>query len=81
MARFVAPFLFLVAGAVVWWFNAEHVDRALVFPFLPSLIPSLEGDVDLQGKASAGLLFAIGALLLASALWRNRPDRFDEGEP
>ncbi len=80
MSRFLAPVLFLCAGAGVAWFNSQHEDRVLAFPFLASLIPSLAGDLGAQGRASALLLAGIGLVLLILALLR-RPPPEDPAEP
>ncbi len=73
MSRFLSPILFLGAGAYVWWFNSQHTDRLLAFPFITALFPSLEGDLSGQGKASAAMMLGIGGLLLILALLRRRP--------
>lgn len=78
MGRYLSPLLFLSAGAYVWWFNANHADRALLFPFLPSLLPSLEGDLSAQGRVTAAFLLAIGGVLLLSALLRRRPRQTED---
>ena len=73
MSRFLTPLLFVVAGLYVGWYNQNHVDSAMLFPFLPSLMPALDGELAAQGRASAGLLMGIGGLFLLSALFRRRP--------
>lgn len=73
MSRFLTPLLFIGAGLYVGWYNQQNVDRALLFPFLPSLMPSLDGDLEAQGRASAGLLLGLGLLFLVFAIARRAP--------
>lgn len=75
MGRFFSPLLFLGAGAGVLWFNSQHTDRVLAFPFMTTLMPSLEGDLAGQGQATGMAMLVIGALLLALALFRRSPSR------
>lgn len=72
MSRFLTPLLFVGAGLYVGWYNQNHVDSALLFPFISSILPSTDGDLAAQGRASAGLLMGIGGLFLLSALTRRR---------
>lgn len=79
MSRFFTPLLFVGAGLYVGWYNQNHVDSAMLFPFMPALMPSLEGDLAAQGRASASLLMGVGGLFLVSALLRRRPPPADPG--
>ena len=75
MGRYFSSLVFLIAGVAVGVFNDSHTDRALVFPFLTSIFPSLEGNPHGQGLASAGLLLGIGALLGTFAVLQRRRDQ------
>ena len=72
MSRFLTPLLFVGAGLYVGWYNQNHVDSALLFPFISSILPSTDGDLAAQGRASAGLLMGIGGLFLVFALFQRR---------
>lgn len=72
MSRFLTPLLFVGAGLYVGWYNQNHVDSALLFPFISLILPATDGDLAAQGRASAGLLMGIGGLFLLSALTRRR---------
>lgn len=73
MGRFFSPLLFLVVGVGVGVYNAGHDDRAVVFPFLGSIFPSLAGDPKGQGQLTAALILGLGVLLGVAALLRRPP--------
>jgi hypothetical protein len=61
--RYLPAILFLATGGVVAWYNASHTGSVVVLPFLATTLPSLRGQPDSQGLATAAL-FVIAGLLL-----------------
>ncbi len=72
--RFVVPVLFLAVAAWVWWTAGQDPNAAVVLPLLDRLDPSLRDDPPRWGRLSAGVLAAVGGLMLARAALRR-----DEG--
>ena len=74
--RFITPILFFAAGAWVWWYNANHLDRVVLVHIFDWVAPSTKGDVALQGRLTAYLAFALGtAFLIRDLVWLARERR------
>jgi hypothetical protein len=71
MFGYLTAVLLLGTGGYVLWYNAHHLDSVVLLPFLTTFAPSLEGDLQAQGRASATVLFALGGLALAWRLFRD----------
>ena len=76
--RYVTPLLFFLCAAWVHHANGQSTGSVLVFPFLESLVPSLKGDPAALGRATEGLLVALGGVLLLVALVRSWMSRSDD---
>jgi hypothetical protein len=71
MLGYLTAVLLLGTGGYVLWYNAHHAESVILLPFLPLVLPSLEGDLAAQGRASAVVFFALGGLALAWRLVRS----------
>lgn len=69
--RFLTPLAFFVCAFYVHHVNSRGDGHVLGFPFLETLAPSLRGDPHALGRASEGLLLAVGGLMLLLALART----------
>lgn len=67
--RFLPAILFLATGGVVAWYNASHTGSVVVLPFLADMLPSLRGQADTQGLATAAIFVAAGLALGAGRVW------------
>lgn len=80
-ALFVPALLLACAG---WcWVEATDGDnQTIAFSFIDALLPSVQGDPVARGKASAGLLAILGAVLGLNGLRRvlGRRAEVEEGE-
>jgi len=66
LIRFFTPLVFFSAAAFVTWNNGQGGD-ILAFGFLGSIFPEIAGDPAALGRASVGLLIAVGVLTGVSA--------------
>jgi hypothetical protein len=71
MIGYFTAVLLLAAGGYVLWYNAHHLDSVVLLPFLTTLLPSLEGDLEAQGRVTAVIFFVLGGLAL---VWRLARD-------
>lgn len=78
--RFFTPIVFLAMAVFIHWYGATHEDRALVFPFISSIVPSSRDNPKAMADASATAMAVLGAVFLVRDLFlwlreRRRPPR------
>lgn len=71
MGRYFSPILFLAAGIYVFWYNGTDGTSILTLPFIDRVYPAAKGNLILQGRITATLFTAIGALTLIRAIHRS----------
>lgn len=71
--RFFTPVVLLLAAAYVLVHNQRSPDEVLALSFMGRVVPSIADDPRALGQASAGLLAAVGGLLLVRAALRRPP--------
>ena len=70
--RFFTPVLLLSAAAFLRFYNPSETGDVLLFPFIEVLLPSTEGDLMAQARASEVLLWSAGGVSLLFSLWRSQ---------
>jgi hypothetical protein len=74
MLRYLSAVIFLAGAAYVAWYNGTHHQSVLLFPGLDTVMPSLAGDRQGQGRATVYLFGGIGVLLFLNAIRRHIRD-------
>jgi hypothetical protein len=67
MTRFIVPILMYGTAGYLYWYNANHHDRKVLFPFL-DWVPAYKGNIEVQATASFAILCAIATAMLAWAM-------------
>ena len=78
--RFLPAVIMLGAGAYVFWYNSSQTSSFLMFPFLEMFFAEGQRNPDQMGRASAGLLAGLGAVMLFRQLVRTDWSRQEDDD-
>ena len=76
--RWFTPLVFLTVAIYVQHHNGQSGGTIIAFPFLETIFPSLEGDLDGLGQATVGTLYAVATLTGVYAFrnwWSTRKNK------